>query len=387
VIAQVALAVVLLAGSTLLVRSYLHLRAADPGFDPRGVLVAPVFLDRQAYDTQDKVRAYYRTLFQRLAAIPRVTAVGGATTVPTSPLGPDFERPVWPEGIAANRAQQTPASVRTVTPGYFPAMKLRIADGRAFDDRDQPPSPRVVMVSETLARRLWPGQRAVGRQLVVDYSTAGTYPYEIVGVVGDVRFRGPRSEPLAEIYLPHAHGPYLVLNVVIRANGDPRAMIPAVRQALKEVDPQKPAHGLNALEDLMGATYARDRQTMVTLLVFASAAIFLAVLSVYGVISQRVRERSREIAIRMAFGADGSRLVTWVASMGVRLVSVGIVAGFAIAWMLTGTIDRLLVGVRPTDPLTAFTVATVLIVVGLIATLIPSWRATQIDPVAVLRRG
>jgi predicted permease len=387
VIAQVALAVVLLAGSTLLVRSYLHLRATDPGFDARGVLVAPVFLDRQAYNTQDKVRAYYRTLFERLAAIPGVTAVGGATTVPTSPLGPDFERPVWPEGIAADRAQQTPASVRTVTPGYFPAMKLRIADGRAFDDRDRPTSPRVIMVSETLARRLWPGQRAVGRQLVVDYSTAGTYPYEIVGVVGDTRFRGPRSEPLAEIYFPHAHHPYPVLNVVIRANGDPRAMIPAVRQALKEVDPQKPAHGLNALEDLMGATYARDRQTMVTLLAFALSAIFLAVLSVYGVLSQRVRERSREIAIRMALGADGSWLVTWVAGTGVRLVSVGIVAGFAIAWMLTGTIDRLLVGVRPTDPLTAFTVATVLIVVGLVATLIPSWRATRIDPVAVLRRG
>ena len=306
----------LLAGSTLLVRSYLHLRATDPGFDPRGVLVAPVFLDTQAYNTQDKVRAYYRTLFERLAAIPRVTAVGGATTVPTSPLGPDFERPVWPEGIAADRAQQTPASVRVVTPGYFPAMTLRIADGRAFDDRDQPTSPLVIMVSETLARRLWPGERAVGRQLVVDYSTAGTYPYEIVGVVGDMRFRGPRSEPLAEIYMPHAQRPYLILNVVIRANGDPRAMMPAVRQALKEVDPQKPAHGLNALEDLMGATYARDRQAMVTLLVFASAAIFLAVLSVYGVLSQRVRERSREIAIRMALGADGSRLVTWVARDG-----------------------------------------------------------------------
>src|SRR6185295_6826887 len=138
--------------------------------------------------------------------------------------------------------------------------------------------PRVVMVSETLARRLWPGQPAVGRQLVVDYSTAGTYPYEIVGVIGDIRFRGPRSTPLAEIYIPHAQAPYLILNVVVRTTGDPRAIAPAVRQALKEVDPQKPAHGLNALEDLMGASYAPDRQAMVTLLVFASAAIFLAVL-------------------------------------------------------------------------------------------------------------
>lgn len=274
-----------------------------------------------------------------------------------------------------------------MTTGYFPAMKLRIADGRAFDDREQPTSPRVIMVSETLARRLWPGQRAVGHQLVVDYSTAGTYPYEVVGVVGDTRFRGPRSEPLAEIYIPHAHAPYLILNVVIRTNGDPRAIIPAVRQGLKDVDPQKPAHGLHTLEDLMGATYARDRQTMVTLLVFAAAAIFLAVLSVYGVLSQRVRERSREIGIRIALGANRSRLVTWVAGTGMRLVSAGVVAGLAIAWALTGTIDRLLVAVAPTDPLTALVVAAVLVGVGLVATLIPSWRATRIDPVAVLRRG
>ncbi len=387
VISQVAFAVVLLAGSGLLVRSYLHLRGTDPGFDPRGVLVAPVFLDTQAYNSQDKTRTYYRTLFERLAAIPGVAAVGGATTVPTSPLGPDFERPVWPEGVAADRSQQTPASVRVVTPGYFPAMKLRIADGRAFDDREQPKSPRVIMISETLARRLWPEQRAVGRQLVVDYSTAGTYPYEIVGVVGDMRFRGPRSEPLAEIFIPHAHAPYLVMNVVIRTSGDPRAFVPAVRQALKEVDPQKPAHGLNALEDLMGATYARDRQAMVTLLIFAVAAIFLAVLSVYGVLSQRVRERSREIGIRMALGADQSRLVTWVVGTGLRLVSAGVGAGLLIAWMLTGTIDRLLVGVKPTDPLTAVVVAAVLVGIGLMATMIPSWRATRIDPVAVLRRG
>jgi putative ABC transport system permease protein len=197
VIAQVALAAVLLAGSGLLVRSYLHLRTTDPGFDPRGVLVAPVFLDSQAYNSGEKSRAYYRTLFERLSAIPGVVAVGGATTVPTSPLGPDFERPVWPEGVAADRARQLPASVRMVTPGYFPVMKLRVVDGRAIDERDQPASPRVIMVSETLAKRLWPGQRVVGRQLVVDYSTAGTYPYEVVGVVADTRFRGPRSEPLA----------------------------------------------------------------------------------------------------------------------------------------------------------------------------------------------
>ena len=174
VVAQVALSVVLLAGSGLLVRSFLHLRAADSGFDPRGVLVLPIFLDTQAYGTGARVRSYYATLFDRLAALPGVVAVGGATSIPTGPLGPAGERPVWPEGVSDQTAR-LPASIRMVTPGYFPSLGLGIADGRAFDDRDRPEAPAVVMISETLARRLWPGQRAVGRRLMIDYSTAGTY--------------------------------------------------------------------------------------------------------------------------------------------------------------------------------------------------------------------
>ena len=162
------------------------------------------------------------------------------------------------------------------------------------------------MISETLARRLWPGQRAVGRRLMIDYSTAGTYPSEIVGVVKDVRFRGPRSEPLAEVYIPHAQRSYLILNVTLRSTQDPRTLIPAVRQVLKEIDPHKPAHGVYPLEDLVGATIARDRQAMLTLVLFAAAAVCLAVMSVYGVLSQRVRERSREIGIR---DGDGRRPV------------------------------------------------------------------------------
>ncbi len=387
VVSQVAMAVVLMAGSGLLVRSFLHLRGTDPGFDPQGVLVAPIFLDSQAYNSGDRTRTYYRTLFERLAAVPGVTAVGGATTVPTSPLGPDFERPVWPEGAAPDSSQRMPASVRMVTPGYFPALGLRIADGRAIDDRDQPASPRVIMVNETLARHMWPGQRAIGQQLVVDYSTAGTYPSEIVGVAGDVRFRGPRSEPQPEIYIPHAQRSYLILNVVLKGAGDPRALIPTVRAVLKDIDPQKPAHGLYALKDLIGATYARDRQAMVTLLVFAATAIFLAVLSVYGVLSQRVRERSREIGIRMAMGADVSRLMGWVAKVGLRLIAMGVAAGLLAARTLAGALEGLLFGVAPTDGVTAVVVVASLAGVGLVATLIPSWRATRIDPVVILRRG
>ncbi len=386
VIAQVALAVILMAGSGLLVRSFQQLRSTAPGFDPRGVLVAPIFLDNLQFNSGERTRTYYRTLFERLAAVPGVMSVGGATTVPTSPLGPDFERPVWPSHRASDGTARTQAAVRMITPGYMETMGLQLVEGRAIDTRDTPQAPRVIMISRTLAAALRPGQSAVGQQLDVDYSTAGTYPYDIVGVIGDLRFRGPRSEPLREIYLPHAQRSYLILNVVLKASGDPRQLIPSVREAMKSVDPQVPAQGMYALEDLLGATYARDRQAMLTLLLFATAAILLAVLSIYGVLSQRVRERSGEIAVRMALGADPSTVIGWVARSGLKLIVAGAAAGLAIAWGTSGALEAMLFGVTPTDPTTAIAVVVGVAAIGLIATVAPSWRATRINPVEILRR-
>jgi predicted permease len=385
VVVQVAMAVVLMTGAGLCVRSVLQLRAADPGFDPEGVLVVPIFLDSQAYPSGEKSRVYYRALFDKLAALPKVIAVGGSTTVPASPLGPDFERPVWPQGSGGDRALQAPAAVRIATPGYFKAMRLRVIEGRPIDETDGPQTAPVLMVSETLAKRLWPGESPVGRQLVVDYSTAGTYPYQVVGVVGDVRFRGPRSRPLPEIYLAHAQRSYLILNVVVKTEGDPRALISQVRAALKEIDALKPPHGVYPLRDLLGDTYARDRQVTLTLSLFACAAIALALMSVYGVLAQRVRERSQEIGIRMALGADARNVVGWVAESGLRLIVAGLALGVLVARGLVGALDRLLFEVAATDPLTTMLVVGLVAGVGAMASLVPAWRATRIDPVRVLR--
>ncbi len=187
--------------------------------------------------------------------------------------------------------------------------------------------------------------------------------------------------------MPHAQRSYLILNVVIKSAGDPRALIPAVRAVLRDVDPQKPAHGISQLSELLGATYARDRQAMVMLLVFAGAATLLVVMSVYGVLSQRVRERSREIGIRMAMGADASRVMRSVAAVGLRLIACGAVLGVAAAWVGTRALDGLLFGVARTDPMTTVVVLILVAVVGFAAMLVPAWRATQIDPVTVLRRG
>ena len=387
VIAQVAMAVVLMTASGLLVRSYQQLRNTDPGFDPRGVLVAPIFLDSQGYGGGEKSRAYYRTLFEQLSALPGVVSVGGATTVPTSPLGPDFERPVWPDNGASDGSQQLPASVRIVRPDTSRRWESAWSRAGPSTTATQPTRREC-----SWSARRWPaacGRVSAPRASDWWWTTARPEPIlcEVVGVVGDLKFRGPRSVPAPEIYRPHAQAPYLILNVVVKAAGDPLVLVPAIRAVLKSLDPQKPAQGLYRLEDLMGATYARDRQIMITLVLFAAAAIFLALLSIYGVLSQRVRERSREIGIRMAMGAKGPTVVGWVAASGLRLIAVGLVCGTVAARVVSSGLDGLLFGVAATDALTTMLVPVALALVGLIATLVPSWRATRIDPVQVLRRG
>ncbi len=384
VIAEVAVAVVLLAGASLLVRSYQRLRAVDPGFDPRGVLVAPIFLDMEQYGGGDKSRVYYATLIERLRGLPGVVAAGAATALPASPLGPDFERPVWPEPSPDDERVRRRAWVRMVTTDYFRTLGLRLLSGRGFDARDAPDAVRTVVMSQGLARRLFPGG-AVGQRLVVDYST-GTYPYQVIGVVGDVRFSGPRHEPRHEIYLPHAQRPYLVMNVAVRGSVDPRLLAPAVREVLRELDPAKPAYGLYPLEDLLGATYARDRHTTLALSGFAIVAVLLSLLGIHGALSHRVRERTREIGIRMAVGASEGHLLRWIAGHGLKLVLVGVGLGGALAVSLARIVSGLLFGTSPLDPVALSAVAA-LPLIALLVSLHPAWRATRVDAACVLRAG
>jgi predicted permease len=386
VIAEVALAVVLVVGASLLVRSYQELRAVDPGFDARGVLVAPIFLDMQSYGHPGKSAAYYATLVERLRALPGVAAAGGATALPTSPLGPDFERPIWPQEIPDDPRVRRPAWVRVVTPDYFRTLGMRVVEGRGFDERDAPKAAVVVILSQGLAARLWPAGDAVGRRLVIDYSTAGTYPYEVVGVVNDVRFGGPRAPARDEIYLAHAQRPYLVMNVALRASGDARALVPAVRGALRELDPGMPAHGIHALEDLLGATYARDRHAMVVLSAFAAATVLLSLLGIHGILLHLVRERTREIGIRTALGADPVRLRRWIAGHGLRLTLAGTALGSVLAAASARAVSGILFGVSAADPAAVLAVAT-LPLVALLVSLHPAWRATRIDVCEVLRDG
>jgi putative ABC transport system permease protein len=387
VVAEVALTIVLLAGAGLLLRSVSALRAADPGFDPDGVLVAPIFLDGLEYGTGDRSRQYYARLFERLRALPGVAAAGGATTLPTSPLGPDFQRPVWPAERAGDERSVRQAWIQMITPGYLDALRIPVVAGRPFDARDAPGGRPVLAVSESLARALWPDQSAIGKSLVVDYSTAGTYPYEVVGVVGDVRFRGPRSLPAAEVYFPHAQRPYLILNVALRGDAGHPPLAAEVRRILHEIDPQKPAHGVHRLADLLGATFTRERRAMELLVAFAATACLLSALGIYGTLAYRVRQRTLEIGVRVALGATRARIVGWVAGQGARLIARGSLVGLAGAALLGRLLGGLLFGVEAADPLTMLGVLVVLAILGLAATCVPAWRAAELDPAALLRRG
>ena len=188
---------------------------------------------------------------------------------------------------------------------------------------------------------IWQHTNPIGQKLVVDYSNNGTYAYEVIGVANDIRFHGPRSEPRAEIYFPHAQKPYLILNVAFRASGDPRLLIGPVREVLRKIDPQKPPHNITPLEDLVSATVVRDRYAMTLLSCFAIVSLMLAALGIYGVLAFFVRQKLQEIGIRLALGARRNQITRWIAMQGIRLMLVGVAAGLVVKLLFT----RMLVGI------------------------------------------
>ncbi len=382
---EVALAVVLLASSGMLIRSFIRLQAVDPGFNPNNVLVVPIFLDMEKYGSGEKSRGYYKRLIADLQALPGVTSVGGATALPASPLGPDFERPVWSHESLPVEQNKKSADVRMVTTDYFRTLQIPIVKGRPFSTLDGPEAPSVVVINESLARQIWPGGDAIGRKIVVDYSSAGTYPYEVVGIVNDVRFYGLRSQPRPEIYFHHPQRPYLILNIAVRTKNDPRLLIGPVRKVLQMIDPQKPPHNITPLEDLVDATVVRDRYAMMLVSSFAIVALMLALLGIYGVLAFYVRQRIQEIGIRLALGASQNQIVSWIALQSARLILFGVAAGLFAAILFTRLLTGMLYEVSPFDVSSLVAAAFALIVAAFAATWIPARRASRIDPSIALR--
>jgi putative ABC transport system permease protein len=382
VIVETALAVVLLVGAGLLIRSFMTLLNVNPGFDASHTVTMKVTIPTSKYDSADRQRAFFDRLFQRLDALPGVRAAGGVSFLPLNGMGAAtaFEVVGQPKPPAG---EENVADVRVVTHDYFNAMGIPLLRGRTFDQRDTGANTHKVIVNEALARRHFPNQDPVGKRIVVWWTDKSED--EIIGVTGDVRDATLETEPRPMTYWPPARFAYPFMTVAIRTAADAKAIVPAAAAALHEIDRDVAAADIRTMNEVVDVSVADRRLTMLLLAIFAAMALLLAAVGIYGVISYTVTQRTQEIGIRMALGAQRAQVLVTVVSEAVRLAAAGILIGGIAAILVTGLMRNLLFGVRPSDPLTFAVVAAVLGVVAAMAASVPGIRASRVDPVIALR--
>ena len=384
VVFEMAIALVLLVGAGLLTQSFVRVLTVNPGFEARNLLVMPIFLDNNHYRTPPQSSAYYQSLIERLKSLPSVTAVGATTALPMSELGGDFSRPYWREGETDPGGNASKAGMRMVTPDYFKAMGISVLKGRAFTDQDRIDTPPVIVVNETLALQVWPGEDPVGKRLVI-YFNRGRYPYEVVGVTGDTKFYGLKSQSRSEVFFAHAQDPYLIMNVVVRTSTAPQQLASLLNQEVLALDPAQPVHSIVTMEEMIARSVAPDRFSMLLLSVLALIALVLAAVGVYGVMSYSVSQRTHEIGIRLAVGARAGDVLRLMFSQGMKLALAGAAIGIVAALALTRLLEKLLFDISATDPLTFASIALLLTCVALLACYFPARRATKVDPIIALR--
>jgi putative ABC transport system permease protein len=380
VVAELGISLVLLAGAGLLLRSFWNLARVDPGFRTQGVLVADVALPQARYGTPERVAAFYRSLDGRLAALPGVSASGMISLVPARDWG-------WNAGLAIVGAPVPPAredwnvETRSVSPGYFTALGIAPVRGRLIGDGDEERSPAVVVINEEAARRFWPGADPVGAAV----SIGGDPPCRVIGVVRSVHNAGPARPPLPEAYFPYLQQGMLNMTLVLRGSGDPYALAPVVRRAVRELDRGLPLDRISMLTEVVAGAIGPKRFQAVLLASFAGLAVSLAAVGLYGLLAYAVVQRRQEFAVRMALGATAGQVRGLVLRDAVRLVVPGLAIGLTGAVVLRGVLAKLLFGIAPLDVPNLAAVALVLAVVALIAGLAPAERAVRMQPLAALR--
>ena len=382
VVVEIALALILLVGAGLLLRSFVTLLRVDPGFDPARTMTVKVSIPTTKYSDAPRQQAFFNQLFERLDAIPGVVATGSTSFLPMAGLGAatSFEIVGQPK---PERGQAPVTDVRVIDHNYFKAMGVPLIRGRAFDSRDDGAQIRRVIINQTLANRHFPGEDPIGRSIIVGWNDEG--PDEIVGIVGDVRQQDLETETRATIYWPPGRFTYPFATIAIRTAGDPRSIVPAAVAALHELDPNVAAADVKTMDEVIDASVAQRRLTMLLLAGFAGLALVLAAVGIYGVIGYSVSQRTQEIGIRMALGAQRGAVMRMVVGQAMTLAAIGLAAGALGAWLLTRLMQKLLFGVTPSDPLTFVAVSASLALVAAVAASIPGLRATRVDPVVALR--
>jgi putative ABC transport system permease protein len=382
VVGEVALAVVLLIGAGLLVKSFVRLQQVSPGFDEKNVLTARIDLPNP-YSQPEKKTQFFGQLQQRVAALPGVEAVGMVTELPLARQSADL--PFKVDG----RAEQNPiqgghADLRNVNHDYFRAMRIPLLRGRNFTGSEVIESAQVVVISDVLARRYFPGEDPIGRRLRVDL--VSKEPYEIIGVVGDVRHRGLNLDLRQTMYYPSLRIGYT--NLVIRTApslADPTSLTAAVRKEVMAIDPNQPVANVKTMGRWVSESVAQPRFRTLLLGLFSAIALLISIVGVYGVMSYAVTQRTHELGIRIALGAQTRDVLKIVVAQGMKLSSLGIVIGLAAAFGLTRLLKSLLFGVSATDPLTFIGIALLLTFVAFIACWLPARRAAKVDPMVALR--
>ena len=386
--AEVALAVLLVVGAGLMIRSVGNLLAIDPGFNPKGVLTMRLSTPSTWYPDSNRVVAFWDDLQRNLSEIPEVTSTGAVLLLPLATEMGDWGLRV--EGYTPPPNQGTPADWQVVTPGYFETLGLRLVSGRVFDARDDLASPLAMVINRRFAELYLEGREPLGVRVRIGGSP-DSLSYTIVGMVDNVKHNALTREVKAQFYAPLAHfarapgSTRRSMNLVLRTTGDPRALIAPVRSAIRTADPRLPVSEIRTLDDVVRASIAAPRFAMELLGVFGIIALTLAAIGVYGVVSQVVALRQHEFGIRAALGAKPAQLVGLSLRTGAQQVGVGIVVGVAASLVATRLLGRLLEGVTPTDPVTLVAVVLVTATVALLASALPAMRAARAHPGVVLR--
>jgi predicted permease len=388
---EVGLALVLLVGAGLLVRSALHLQRLDPGFDPRGLLTARLTLPAARYDDPERVVRTFEELTESLGEMPGVEAAGASTSVPLTPGG--NSNGLIADGKAFVMENAVNSQLGIVTLDYFRAMRIPLTRGRLFTAGDSRGAPLVMVLNETAARALFGDADPVGKRVACCEGTPGNPSFKtVVGVVGDVRSRGPAQEPRPEFFLPVRQAPVVAwdwiqrsMGIVARSRtGDAAAIAPTMREAVRRIDPSVPLYQVRTMDQRMQTALAQARFNTLLMLLLGGIGLVLAAIGVYGVIAYYVAQRQQEIGIRMALGAKGSDVVRMVVRQGMMPVAAGIALGLAGAWAASRLLTASLHGVTASDPLTFAAVAALLAAVAVAATALPARRAVAVDPTRVL---
>ncbi|MGH9842434.1 MAG: ABC transporter permease, partial [Blastocatellia bacterium] len=384
VIAEVALALVLLAGAGLMIKSFLLLHRVEPGVNTSNVLTFETNINARRFDTPEKRADAYHNLMQSIQAVPGVQQAAAVSALPLEGGGFYLGRVFLREGAAEPpAAPDYPGAWNVVTPEYFNALDIGLVKGRLFTDRDDAQSPPVIIVSEMFAQRMFPNEDPLGKR-IRSWRDENKLR-EIVGVVRDVHYEGLDDGPSSLVYIPHRQDAWGSLTVVVRTAGGPAAMSNAVRQAFRAVDKDSPISNVQTLQKVWADSTARQRFGTWLLGLFAALALGLAGIGIYGVMSYAVAERRHEIGIRMALGARGADVLRLVLRHGMKLALPGIALGLLSALALTRLMESLLFNVSATDPLTFALIALLLAGVALVACYLPARRATKVDPMVALR--